>query len=138
MTPYSLFKKLLIENLLKYPVYKVAFFAMQDYKIPCKHGNGSLDYKKIIAFIDSLKMPYGNINASSSYYVARFYPKVYEAFLNGASNRVLYAMILKTKAHIPKVTAKERAELKERSIDKTRYTIKARSLSKNHDWNTVK
>ena len=138
MTPYSLFKKLLVENLLNSPVYKVAFSTMRDYQIPCMHGNGSLDYEKIRAFIDSLKMPSGNILATSSFYVATYYPKVYEAFLNGASTHVLYAMILKTKACIPKSTAKYRADLKERTPDKTRYTIKARSLSKNHDWNTVK
>ena len=138
MTPYSLFKKLLVENLLNSSVYKVAFSTMQDYKIHCMHGNGSLDYEKIKAFIDSLKMPSGNILATSSFYVATYYPKVYEAFLNGASTHALYAMILKTKAHIPKKTAKYRADLKERKIDQTHYIIRSIHISKKHDWNTVK
>jgi hypothetical protein len=93
------------------------------------------------AFVQHLKMPQMRPTNGVATYLANHYPKTSNALFDGKSKEACLQvfMVEKGSKWLPKKQAGSAGEARE-ELKKTRsyLTIKMRSLSKNHDWKTVK
>ena len=145
MTPYGAFKHCLLEGILTHKVRDIAAMIMADSgKCVVKEnwaGYFVWDYTEIKNWLVSMNMPTEYLASSVSVYLATYYPLTYQAFLDGKSKDVLRGVILKEKKR-KRNSSNEIGHKEGRYYQKRKnseiFTIKARSLSKNHDWNTVK
>lgn len=125
---------------------------MKDYGILKLKPNQELCYPELLAFVSSFNMPselvgmkavrssaYNDyLHSQVSVYLAAFYPKTSEALFSGVSKDVAFGIFLKEKKTKSfKKHPKKELQVEDRKMRGVR-TIKARSLGKRHDWNTVK
>ena len=141
MTPYVAMKTALIKAWPYQRVLWVAQAVMQGMQIECRHPSGNTDMEKVIQFMKSLNMP-KYIGCAVTMYIATYYPKTSAALYDGQSKDVALSIFFKEKKlpiHRGKGFLSQDKEIKrEASRRRATRTIKARSLSKKHDWNTVK
>jgi len=147
MTPYAAFKKSLIQGVLTHKVFNIAAMIMIDEgKCPFKEvwtGAYICDYQAIRDWLLAMNMPEQYLMSGVSVYLATYYPLTYQAFLDGKSKDVLCNIIMKEKKKKKSsvdanVMGKREGRYYQRKKDSGVVTIKARSLDKAHDWNTVK
>lgn len=138
---YRAFKKCLVDAWPNGKVEYCAHMVMIDVRFPIH----LIDFnwcvlRDINAFILSINMPQAYVKANVSTYLATYYPQTSAALFEGKSKSDALKIILAEKAN--KKDFKNDGSLKQ--IKKAHQwadnyiTIQARSLSKKHDWNTVK
>ena len=141
MTPYVAMKTALIKAWPYQNVLWVAKDVMQGMQIKCRHPSGNIDTAKVMQFMQSLNM-HNYTDCSVTMYIATHYPKTSAALYDGQSKDVALSIFFKEKKlpiHRGKGFLSQDKEIKrEASRRRATRTIKARSLSKKHDWNTVK
>ena len=145
MTPYVAFKRCLLEGILTHKVCNIVAMIMADSgKCVVKENWAGFfvwDYKEIRNWLESMNMPTEYIASSVSVYLATYYPLTYQAFLDGQSKDVLRDVILKEKKKKRKSSndiGHKEGRYYQRKKDSGVFTVRARRLSKNHDWHTVK
>lgn len=145
MTPYVAFKRCLLEGILTHKVRAIAAMIMAD-------GGGCVvkenwagffvwDYEEIKNWLVNMNMPTEYLASSVSVYLATYYPLTYQAFLDGKSKDVLRGVIMKEKKR-KRISSNEIGHKEGRYYQKKKalgvFFVRARSLSKKFDWNTVK
>tara|TARA_R110002126_G_scaffold167341_1_gene315802 strand:+ start:323 stop:751 length:429 start_codon:yes stop_codon:yes gene_type:complete len=142
MTPYIAFKRALIDGCLTCPVTRIAEMIMIDVGLPHqKIVSNWPDYDAINKFIISMNMPRMYGKEMVSVYLASYYPMTYNAFLDGKPKEYLYRLIAKEKKRKNGMESNPFVKEKhsyERTKDSRVRRLRMRSLSKAHDWNTVK
>ena len=138
---YKAFKKCLVDAWPEGKVTYCAHMVMIDVKFPIhlKDTHWCV-MRDTDAFLLSINMPSPYIRANVSTYLATYYPKTSTALFEGKSKADALKIILAEKAN--KKPVKHDGSYTQAKAHHTRadnYTIiQARSLSKKHDWNTVK
>ena len=144
LTPYAAFKRCLLDGILTHKVCNIAAMIMADggnYVVKENWaGNFVWDYKEINNWLTSMNMPTAYLTSSVSVYLATYYPLTYQAFLDGQSKDVLRGVIMKEKKkkNSSDAIGHKEGRYYQRKKDSAVFTIRARSLSKNYDWKTVK
>ena len=136
---YKAFKKCLVDAWPTGKVTHCAHMVMLDVKFPV-HLMDTLwcVMRDINAFALSINMPTPFAKTNVSTYLATYYPKTSAALFEGKSKDEAFKIIMGEKAdRSNRKTVYQEARAESRKSDKY-ITIKARSLSKKHDWNTVK
>ena len=136
---YKAFKKCLVDAWPTGKVTHCAHMVMIDVKFPVHlMDTWWCVMRDINAFALSINMPSFFAKTNVSTYLAMYYPKTSAALFEGKSKDEAFKIIMGEKADRSKrKTVYQEARAEFRKSDKY-ITIKARSLSKNHDWNTVK
>jgi len=143
MSAYKDFKSRLIEMWPNGLVWNCAVAVMIDHSVTQQETDKKRMFSKeqIIEFIEKFKMicPHGRSQVST--YISRFYPRTSSVLFDGADKNIALKIFMAEKKNVGIVKRKGsitevRAETKKH--DKQIKFIKARSLSKKHDWSTVK
>jgi hypothetical protein len=145
MTPYLSFKRALVDAWPKnVKVYDIAAMVMidngMDWKKTWNTGAVFSSLEKAADFVRSVKMP-DRVGLDVSLYMAVFYPATSSLLCSGASKDVVFNAIRKEKASkavAKKKLARETERTKYKREEKTTHFIHASSLTKKHDWHTVK
>jgi hypothetical protein len=142
MTPRQEFKQCLIKGWLTHKVWQCAAMVMIDHGIQHENESGTPDTAMIENFLRNIEVPpYQNMAAST--YIAAFYPLTSTALF---MNNLTASNILKA-LHIFWREKQQTADYSKTLAYKHQYEkirnkqikfIRARDLSKKHDWNTVK
>jgi len=138
---YKAFKKCLVDA---WPEGKVAYCAhmvMIDVKFPIHLMDADWCVRRDTdAFVQSINMPSPFVKANVSTYLAMYYPKTSAALFEGKSKEYAFKIIMGEKAN--KTPQKHNNSVQEaRAAHKKAagyMPVELRSLSKKHDWNTVK
>ena len=150
MTPYSHFKFCLIGGWPSAKMKEVIVSCLLDFgkasPFPVHEINIGSYFQKSISihnfdqFLNSINMPTSQTNADVSLYLARFYPQTSAFLFEGGSKEVAIKIFLKEKKiRIRHVTRGSFSEARNAFRKAAGYkAIRLRSLSKAHDWNTVK
>lgn len=144
MTPYIAFKRALIDGCLTCPVTRIAEMIMIDVGLSHQkivYDGFWPDYDAINKFIVSMNMPKMYGKEMVSVYLASYYPMTYNAFLDGKPKEYLYRLIVKEKKRKNGMESNPFVKEKhsyERTKDSMVRRLSMRSLSKAHDWKTVK
>ena len=138
---YRAFKKCLVDAWPNGKAANCAHMVMIDIGFPIHLIDGVWCVRRDIhEFTASINMIEPLPSANVSTYLATHYPKTSSALFNGASKADALKIILKEKAC--KKLQSGRGSFKEAKHEAKKAasyrTIKMRSLSKKHDWNTVK
>ena len=137
MTKYTAFKRCIIEAWPNSTVYFCASMVMLDFGMPLDDGDHIAQHD----FVKSLNMP--SVLTPTALYLARHYPKTSKALFDERSKDEALAIFLRERA----MESRQKRKLSTReSLDRRNYArdarrtrfIRARSLSKEHDWSTVK
>ena len=151
-SPYRAFKRCLIDAWPHSYAYMCAAMVMKDFGLLKLKPNGELCYPELLAFVSSFNMPSDlvgmkrvnknpyndSLHSQVAVYISAFYPKTSEALFSGASKDVAFGIFMKEKKTAPfKKRVFNELKAEDRKMRGVR-TIKARSLDKRHDWNTVK
>ena len=142
MTPRQEFKQCLIKGWLTHHVWRCAAMIMIDHGIRHECDSNTPDMDRIENFLRDIEVPpYPSMTASV--YIAAFYPLTSAAlFMNNlTASNILKALHILWKekqqtANYSKTLNYERRY--EKTKNKQVKFIRARELSKKHDWNTVK
>ena len=139
---YPAFKKCLIDAWPNGRVEYCAHMVMIDVKFPIHLLDQTwCIFRDCFAFISHLKMPAPIMTGLVSTYIAKHYPKTSAALFDGKSREVCLQIFMSERSvkHVPRKNRGSVFEAKEEYKKSDAYvTIKMRSLSKKHDWNTVK
>ena len=139
---YRAFKKCLIDSWPTGRVEYCAHMIMLDVGFPIHLINGIwCDFKDCFMFVEHLKMPRIRSTGHVSTYIANYYPKTSNALFDGKSKDLCLQIFMAEKGskHIPPNRAGSANEAQNELKKASSYVrIKMRSLSKNHDWKTVK
>jgi len=136
---YRAFKKCLVDAWPEGKVTYCAHMVMIDVKFPIHlMDTWWCVMRDINAFTLSINMPHTWAKANVSSYLATFYPKTSAALFEGKPKDEAFKIIMGEKAvRSNKKSVYQKAKEEFKKADNY-TTIKARSLSKKHDWNTVK
>jgi hypothetical protein len=136
MTPRQEFKQCLIKGWLTHRVWQCAAMVMIDHNIKYENENGTPNMAIIQNFLRTVQVPlYPDL--SVSVYIAAFYPATSASlFLNNSTSLHIFWKEQQRAADYSKSLGYERKyeKLKNKQIK----FISLRSLSKKHDWKTVK
>ena len=136
MTPRQEFKQCLIKGWLTHKVWQCAAMVMIDHKIQYEHKDGTPNIIIIENYLRAIEVPhYLNMNVST--YIAAFYPLTSAALLteNATALHIFWKEKQQAADYSKTLAYKHRYE---KIRNKQIKFIKARELSKKHDWNTVK
>lgn len=136
MTPRQEFKKCLIDGWLNTKVWQCASMIMIDHGVTHKTDSGLPNFPVIENWLWDIGVPQ-YLNMETCRYIAAFYPKTSAALFE--KNKKALQIFWKEKQQAPnskKTLSHERRYQNKK--DKTTMFIRARSLSKKHDWKTVK
>lgn len=138
---YKAFKKCLVDAWPSSRSEYCAHMVMIDVKFPVHLIDGCwCAMRDINAFLVSINMPPTYAKANVSTYLANFYPKTSAALFDGKSKDEAFKIIMGEKAN--KKPGSKRGSIKEAREEYRKAEgykmIDMRSLSKKHDWNTVK
>ena len=139
---YRAFKKCLIDSWPNGRVEFCAHMIMLDVKFPIHLINGLwCFFTDTSAFVKHLKMPQIRPTNLVATYIANFYPKTSAALFDGKSKDLCLQIFMAEKGskNLPPNRAGSATEAqKELKKSESYVTIRMRSLSKKHDWRTVK
>ena len=139
---YAAFKRCLIDAWPNGRVEYCAHMVMIDVKFPIHLLDQTwCIFRDCFAFISHLRMPSPIMTGIVSTYIAKHYQKTSAALFDGKSKEVCLQIFLSEKGakHVPRKRSGSAFEAREEYKKSNAYvTIKMRSLSKKHDWNTVK
>jgi len=135
MTLRQEMKRCLIDGWLTHKVGQCAAMVMIDHGIQWDNGTGGLSDPLTENFLHDIRMPpYPCMPVSV--YVAAFYPKTSAALFQ--KNKNALSIFWKEKQQKPTKKTLRRERAPDNRKDKRVKFISLRSLSKKHDWNTVK
>ena len=138
MTPYAALKKCLVDGWPNAPFWQCASMVCADFGL-------DTSFAGIENFVRSVKMVYmPNPKISVGAYLAACYPNTSAALFDGVSKDAAYALILQERKRVP--DAKQRLSRVRQKATRENINadggmaafVRARELSKQHDWNTVK
>jgi len=139
---YADFKKCLVDAWPNGRVEYCAHMVMIDVKFPIHLLDQTWClFRDCFAFTEHLKMPVPLMAGLVSTYIAKYYPKTNNALFDGRSKEVCLQIFMSEKGmkHVPHKRKGSVSEAKEEHKKSDAYVmIKMRSLSKKHDWKTVK
>ena len=136
MSDYAEFKRLLIKSWPSFTAISTAYavYGSSDREQPPT-------VRKCIDMVKSFKMP-EYLKLSVSRYIAMFYPNTSKALYDGIDKDICLKIFMKEKKRKNMLDndhpTMDNELAKERRHHRQTMTIKARSLDKRHDWNTVK
>lgn len=136
MTPRQEFKKCLINGWLNTKVWQCASMIMIDHGVTHKTDSGLPNFPVIENWLWDIGVPQ-YLNMKTCRYIAAFYPKTSAALFE--KNKKALQIFWKEKQQAPDPTKTLSHERRyQNKKDKTTMFVRARSLSKKHDWKTVK
>ena len=139
---YRAFKKCLIDAWPSGRVQNCAHMVMIDVGFPIHLVNSIwCDFKDCFMFVEHLKMPRIRSTGLVSTYIANYYPKTSTALFDGRSKDICLQIFMAEKGSktVPPNRVGSASEAQDELKKTSSYlTIKMRSLSKSHDWKTVK
>ncbi len=136
-TPLRLFKTYLIEGWPDRWVRDIAIMAMIDSGLtPPADKKFGFSFETIDAFVHSLHMFSSSVSVLR--YIAKNYPRTNEALFSGNGKDAALKIFLREKKRPQANKVKLFNSAKETRQERANVFVKARSLSKWHDWNTVK
>lgn len=135
MTPRQKFKKCLLSGWLTHNVWQCAAMIMIDEGLKYTMENRKPNEAVIENFLRDIKVPpYQNMTVCR--YIAVFYPRTSRALFAKKAALEIFWKEKQQAANYTKTLRSERRQ--EDKKDKTTIFIPLRSLSKKHDWKTVK
>lgn len=136
LTPRQEFKKCLIDGWLTTKVWQCATMIMIDHGVTHETSNGLPNFPLIENWLWDIGVPkYPNMEACR--YIAAFYPRTSAALFEKSKD--VLKIFWKEKQQAPDskdMLSRERRYQNKK--DKTVIFVRLRSLSKKHDWKTVK
>jgi len=136
MTPRQEFKQCLIKGWLSHKVWQCAAMVMIDHGIRHECDSNTPDMSRIENFLRDVEVP-PFPHMTVSVYIAAFYPLTSASlFINSMTALQTFWREKQQTADYSKTLNYERRYEKRRN--KQIKFIRARELSKKHDWNTVK
>lgn len=135
MTPRQKFKRCLLSGWLTHNVWQCAAMIMIDEGLTYTMENTKPNEAVIENFLRDIKVPpYQNMTVCR--YIAVFYPRTSRALFAKKAALEIFWKEKQQAADYTKTLRSERRQ--ENKKDKTTIFIPLRSLSKKHDWKTVK
>lgn len=135
MTPRQKFKQCLLSGWLTHNVWQCAAMIMIDEGLKYTMENTKPNEAVIENFLRDIKVPpYPNMTVCR--YIAVFYPRTSRALFAKKAALEIFWKEKQQSADYTKTLRSERRQ--EDKKDKTTIFIALRSLSKQHDWKTVK
>lgn len=139
---YRAFKKCLIDSWPNGRVEYCAHMIMIDVGFPIHLlDNAWCFFTDTSAFVQHLKMPQMRPTNAVATYIADYYPKTNNALFDGKSKDLCLQIFMAEKGS-KKLPTKQSGSANEAQKELRKansyVTIRMRSLSKNHDWKTVK
>ena len=135
MTPRQKFKECLLSGWLTHNVWQCAAMIMIDKGLEYAMENTKPNEARIEDFLRDIKVPpYPNMTVCR--YIAVFYPKTSSALFEKKAALEIFWKEKQQAADYTKTLRSERR--RENRKEKTHIFIRLRSLSKQHDWKTVK
>ncbi len=140
MTLYTDIKKTMIEAWPESRVSNVVHMVAIDHKIKVPlDGQTWITIECMNDILKSVGMPQARYASALSTYIANHYPATSSALFAGRDKSECLKIMMREKAlALSKNKSLFGEAMKEAKKEQAFVTIKARSLSKKHDWSTVK